>query len=101
MSWKQFMEQHWHNCLHNCNRLFSLYREEGDAFMSSTVAGGETEIHHYEADGKHQRMKYKSLPTAGKRSDTPLFWDSRGSILEALSEMGVTLNNSRYSEILS
>jgi hypothetical protein len=59
------------------------------------------QIHHYEADGTHKRMKYKSLPTAGKRSDTPLFWDSQGSILEALSEMGVTINNSRYSEILS
>ena len=46
------------------------------------------------------KKKFKTQPSAGKLTLT-VFWDSQGPVLEHYQERGTTINNARYSEMLT
>ena len=92
-------------------RLLDRYNNEGEEFLSRTVTGDETWVHHYEPESKRQSMewkrlgspakkKFKTQSSAGKVMLT-LFLDSKGPILEDYLEKGRTINSERYSDLLA
>ena len=42
-----------------CQCLLSCYNNEGKEFLSRTVTGDETWVHHYEPESKRQSMEWK------------------------------------------
>jgi hypothetical protein len=74
-------------CVESCEELLKHYCEEGDHFISNTVTGDESWIHHFHPEEKQESMEYrhassprpKKFKTVSSASKILLtvFWDSQ------------------------
>jgi histone-lysine N-methyltransferase SETMAR len=88
--------------------LLARYEAEGDNFLSTTVTGDETWIHHFEPEKKKQSMewhhttcprkeRFKAIPSASKIMVT-VFWNCEGVIFIDVLPRGQMINSDVYVE---
>jgi hypothetical protein len=93
-----------------CSELLEHFDAEGEAFLSRSVTGDETWVHHYKPETKRHSMewhhpqsprkkKFKTTPSAGNVMIT-IFWDNDGVILVDVMARDETINLDAYIKTL-
>ncbi|UYV77305.1 hypothetical protein LAZ67_15000447 [Cordylochernes scorpioides] len=93
-----------------CEKLLERYEIEGKGFLDRILTVDESWIHHLIPDSKRSSAEWhhKGSPTPKKPRITasagkvllPIFYDSKGCILEYYLPKGQTVNSIVYSELL-